>query len=63
MWSRSRTDMRRVEAFCESCDSEFSVELVDTEIAIKYCPVCGAELDDAEVIDLDEDFLEEDWED
>ena len=63
MWSRSRTDMKRIEAFCESCDSEFSIELVDTEIVVKYCPVCGAELDDAEVIDLDEEFMEEDWED
>ena len=55
--------MKRVEAFCESCHSEFSIELIDTEIVVKYCPVCGAELDDAEVINLDEDFMEEDWED
>ena len=55
--------MKRVEAFCESCHSEFSIELIDAEIVVKYCPVCGAELDDAEVINLDEDFMEEDWED
>jgi len=54
--------MLKIDACCESCDSEFSVELVDTEIVVKYCPVCGAELDDAEVIDLDEEFMEEDWE-
>ena len=63
MWSRSRTDMKRIEAFCDSCDSEFSVELIDTEIVAKYCPICGSELDDAEVINLDEDFMEEGWED
>jgi Zn finger protein HypA/HybF involved in hydrogenase expression len=55
--------MRRVEAFCESCDSEFSIELVDTEIVVKYCPVCGAELDQDDLIDFDQDPMEEDWED
>ena len=56
--------MRRIEAFCESCDSEFSIELVDTEIIVKYCPVCGAELDQDDLIDFDQDpMIEiEDWE-
>ena len=55
--------MKRIEAFCDSCDSEFSIELIDSESTAKYCPVCGEELDDSEVINLDEDFLEQDWED
>jgi len=55
--------MKRVEAFCDSCDSEFGIDLIDTEITVKYCPICGAKLDNSEIIDLDEDFLEEDWED
>ena len=54
--------MKRVEAFCESCDSEFGIELIDPEAVVKFCPICGAKLDDIEIINLDEDFMEEDWE-
>ena len=62
MWSRSRTDMRRIEAYCDKCNSEVGIELIDSEITIKYCPVCGAELEDYELYNLDEAFMEEDWE-
>ena len=55
--------MKRVDAFCGSCDSEFSVELIDSESKAKYCPVCGAVIDEVESIEIDEDFMEQDWED
>jgi uncharacterized paraquat-inducible protein A len=55
--------MKRIEGFCDSCDSEFSVELIDSESIAKHCPVCGEKLDQSEMMILDEDFLEEDWED
>ena len=55
--------MLRVDAWCDSCNAEFSVDLVDNELVVKYCPVCGAIVDDVETINLDEDFLDEDWED
>ncbi len=56
--------MKRIDAFCDSCDSEFSIELIDSESTAKYCPVCGEKLeDDIETIEIDEDFMEEDWED
>ena len=48
MWIRSRTNMKRVDAFCGSCDSEFGIELIDSESEAKYCPVCGAVIDDVE---------------
>jgi|MDTC01.3.fsa_nt_gb hypothetical protein len=43
--------MKRIDAFCDECESEYTIELVDSETAVKYCPVCGAE------IDCDEDAL------
>lgn len=56
--------MKRVDAFCDSCDSEFGIELIDTEIKVRYCPICGEKLsDDIQEIDLDPEFMEEDWED
>ena len=56
--------MKRIDAFCDSCESEFGIELIDSEIVVKYCPVCGEKLDnDVEEISLDEDFMQEDWED
>ena len=54
--------MLKIDAWCDSCDTEFSVDLVNTELVAKYCPVCGAIVDDIETINLDEDFMEEDWE-
>ena len=62
MWSRSKEVMLKIDAWCDSCDTEFSVDLVNTELVAKYCPVCGAIVDDIETINLDEDFMEEDWE-
>jgi Zn finger protein HypA/HybF involved in hydrogenase expression len=38
--------MKKVEAFCDNCITEFSVELVDNEVVVKYCPVCGSALED-----------------
>ena len=29
----------------------------------KYCPVCGAVIDDVDTLNIDEDFMEEGWED
>ena len=58
--------MKRIDAFCDSCESEFGVELIDTEVVVKYCPVCGEKLSDEvlEEMSLDNDaWLEEDWED
>ena len=56
--------MKKVEAFCDDCITEFSVELVDGEVEVKYCPVCGSALEDeVETIEIDEDFMEQDWED
>jgi len=55
--------MKRVDAFCGSCDSEFSIELIDAESKAKYCPVCGEVIDEVETIEIDEDFMEEGWED
>ena len=55
--------LKRIDAFCESCDSEFNIELVDHEAIAKYCPVCGAELDQSEIVVIDDDFMHEDWED
>lgn len=63
MWIRSRTNMKRVDAFCGSCDSEFGIELIDAESKAKYCPVCGEVIDEVETIEIDEDFMEEGWED
>ena len=55
--------MKKVEAFCDNCITEFSVELVDGEAEVKYCPVCGSPLEDeVETIEIDEDFMEQDWE-
>ena len=56
--------MKRIDAFCESCDSEFGVELIDSEAVVKFCPLCGERLEDEiETIEIDEDFMEQDWED
>ena len=55
--------MKRVDAFCGSCDSEFGIELIDSESEAKYCPVCGAVIDDVDTLNIDEDFMEEGWED
>ena len=56
--------MKRVDAFCESCDSEFGVELIDPEAVVIFCPLCGERLEDEiETIEIDEDFMEQDWED
>ena len=56
--------MKRIDAFCDSCDSEFGIELIDGEIVVKYCPICGAKLEDeVETIEIDEDLMEQDWED
>ena len=56
--------MKKVEAFCDNCITEFSVELVDGEVDVKYCPVCVSPLEDeVETIEIDEDFMEQDWED
>ena len=55
--------MKRIEAYCDKCNSEVGIELIDSEINIKYCPVCGVELEDYELYNLDDAFMEEDWED
>ena len=55
--------MREVEAFCDECESEFKISLIDSETAIKYCPVCGEEIDcDEDALDKWPDQSEEDWE-
>jgi len=64
VWVGDRTNMKKVETFCDNCVTEFSVELIDGEAVVKYCPVCGSPLEDeVETIEIDEDFMEQDWED
>ena len=53
--------MKRQEIFCDYCESECTVETLNMEDPILYCPICGSEIDhdDEDYDDGDED--EEAW--
>ena len=54
--------MKEVEAFCDECETEFAITLVDSEAAVKYCPVCGSPIDcDEDALDHWPEDSEEDW--
>jgi len=49
--------MKRQDIFCECCDNECTVETLNMENPIIFCPICGAEVD----YEVDgEDFNEDD---
>lgn len=37
--------MKRQEIFCDYCESECTVETLNMEDPILYCPICGSEID------------------
>lgn len=48
---------------CYNCDEEFVIHTpYDTEAAVSFCPFCGSEVEDSDIVDEDdfEDFDEED---
>tara|TARA_B110000503_G_C6968961_1_gene338391 strand:- start:482 stop:676 length:195 start_codon:yes stop_codon:yes gene_type:complete len=59
MQNRGTTDMKRQDIFCEYCDTECTVETLNMENPITFCPICGSEVDYE--VDYDgEDFNEDD---
>jgi Zn finger protein HypA/HybF involved in hydrogenase expression len=51
--------MKRQDIFCEYCDTECTVETLNMENPITFCPICGSEVDYE--VDYDgEDFNEDD---
>lgn len=45
MWNRDREDMKRQEIFCTYCENECTVETLNMEDPIIFCPICGSEID------------------
>lgn len=37
--------MKRQDIVCSYCDSECTVETINMEDPILYCPICGSEVD------------------
>ena len=52
-------DLRETALSCRPLDPSGS----PAESEAKYCPVCGAVIDDVDTLNIDEDFMEEGWED
>jgi rRNA maturation endonuclease Nob1 len=58
--------MTNYQVFCESCGTDYEVNVFDNK-KIKYCTVCGSELDESSISESDGDWEEDsddedDWE-
>jgi len=53
--------MKRQELFCDHCESECTVETLNMEDPILFCPICGSEIEHIEDMLENWDEDEEAW--